>query len=85
MNEQEAINTLWGKPYIVPVKDYETAKNMAIKALEKQMPKKIVVQHVPKTSWTREVTKYECPCCNRFLDFSGLNYCPNCGQKLDWK
>jgi hypothetical protein len=28
---------------------------------------------------------YECPACNKRLsEFDEFNYCPYCGQKLDW-
>ena len=33
----------------------------------------------------RYVTTYECPNCGReFIGNGLLNYCYNCGQKLDW-
>ena len=51
------------------------AKEMAINALEKQIPKK------PKTD--DRYVMYICPWCNDFVKVSH-NYCQNCGQKLDW-
>ena len=48
---------------------------MAINALEKQIPKK------PKTD--DRYVPYICPWCNDFVKVSH-NYCPNCGQELDW-
>lgn len=57
-----------------------------LKALrEKNEPKKVVVEHVPKTSWTREVSHYLCPCCNHIFSFGGTTYCSCCGQKIDWQ
>lgn len=57
-----------------------------LKALkEKNESKKVVVEHVPKTSWTREVSHYLCPCCNHIFSFGGTTYCSTCGQKLDWE
>lgn len=55
--------------------DYAEAFEVAIEALEKQIPKK--------------VTKSACPSCNRiFLFRHGEkrkgDYCDNCGQALDW-
>ena len=56
---------------------------MAIKALEKQIPKKVVKDG----KWS-----YKCPCCGEcaetdcgdaFYDYR-LDYCNGCGQKLDW-
>ena len=58
------------------------AVEKAIEALEKQMPKKVV----------EERNIYLCPecganvetdCGDDMLDYR-LNYCDNCGQKLDW-
>lgn len=80
MIPQEAINWLEAieEKYIHGGDDYfdekrKIAINIAISALEKQIPKK------PKN---REGTTYfYCPCC----DSNNLNeYCPNCGQALDW-
>ena len=58
------------------------AKEKSIEALKKQMPKKVVV----------DKNIYLCPNCGAnvetdcgddMLDYR-LNYCDNCGQKLDW-
>lgn len=87
MTEQEAIKYL---------KDgwvgscYQSAKLMAIEALEKQIPKKptnLVSKLLIGQGWT-----YKCPTC---LSACGENryhpevtcddvYCSQCGQKLDW-
>ena len=48
---------------------------IAIQALEKQIPMK------PKTD--DRYVMYICPWCNDFIKVNH-NYCPNCGQKLDW-
>lgn len=56
---------------------------LAINALEKQIPKKVVKDG----KWS-----YKCPCCGEcaetdcgdaFYDYQ-LDYCNGCGQKLDW-
>lgn len=73
MKEQEAIkrikecrNTPNFQPYIY----MNEALDMAIKALEKQIPKK-------KDS-------YSCPVCsNYFEDGEDFNYCPECGQRWE--
>lgn len=52
---------------------------------EKNEPKKIVVEHIPKTSWTKEVSHYLCPSCRSIFSFGGKPYCSNCGQKIDWQ
>lgn len=56
------------------------AKDMAIKALEKQIAKKPILDKV-----------YICPTCKSEMycepDYMQLhfNYCTECGQKLDWE
>lgn len=46
--------------------------NMAIQALEKQKPNKI------KEYWI-------CPVCNHDFGMYKANYCPHCGQRLNWR
>lgn len=54
---------------------FENAYGMAIQALEKQMPKKVVRDG----KWI-----YKCPRCGDvFYDYR-LDYCNGCGQRLDW-
>lgn len=59
------------------------ALNMAVKALEKQIPKK------PKYKPKKEgliTTNYKCPSCGcrRLGHTKEIAYCPDCGQALDW-
>lgn len=68
-------DTSWGE-------SFENAYAMAIKALEKQIPKKPIKSKEQKI---RYVNTYYCPTCN--LGFTGFNiakWCYHCGQKLDW-
>ena len=50
---------------------------LAIQALEKQIPKKAV-----QKSYMVKGTVV-CPMCE-FVTLTGDNYCSHCGQKLDW-
>ena len=53
-----------------------------INALEKQIPKKVVVDNVDPNG--EFLSLRYCPSCGvRFIQY-GMNYCGNCGQKLDW-
>ena len=73
MTESEAIKVL---NMIVTHGPLSTmAKEMSISALKKQIPKK------PKTDG--RYVMHICPWCNDFVKVSH-NYCPNCGQELDW-
>ena len=47
---------------------------VAIKALERQMPKKPA-----ENGWLF------CPICGRDILMDRFNYCPNCGQAIDWE
>ena len=87
MTESEAIKMLEIQKPAYGCKEYKKplmyAYEMAIKALEKQIPKKVVKDG----KWS-----YKCPCCGEcaetdcgdaFYDYR-LDYCNGCGQKLDW-
>ena len=56
-----------------PEGDLMLALDMGLAALEKQIPKK------PKDDgWLY------CPICGRDVLLDRFNYCPDCGQALDW-
>ena len=56
--------------------DLYKANLIAISALEKQMPKKVI-----RVSNNRTDGCSEC-----YVEFyEKFNYCPNCGQRLDWE
>ena len=78
MTESEAIELI-EKDLKLHSKDlsskYKKGLRMAINALEKHIPKK------PKTD--DRYVMHICPWCNDFVKVSH-NYCPNCGQELDW-
>lgn len=78
MTESEAIELI-EKDLKLHSKDlsskYKKGLRMAINALEKQIPKK------PKKD--DRYVLYICPWCNDFIKVNH-NYCPNCGQELDW-
>lgn len=61
------------------------ALEIAIKSLEKEVPKK--PKHITKKDGIL-TTNYECPICGSRRLGHGFDldkcYCPECGQKLDW-
>ena len=79
MKPEEAIKILevakaeceWNAPL-----DYQEAFDMAIKALEKQMPTKTIKPESP-------YFRYACPSCGNY-PLSG-HYCGECGQAIDWE
>ena len=60
------------------------AFELAISALEKQIPKKPIPL---KDNYTGKIVSYGCPDCNN-TDLGNNEfknkYCENCGQALDW-
>ena len=65
-----------------PDRNLIDALDMAIQALEKQIPKKPIKS---ENQVVRYVNTYYCPICN--LGIAGTNiakWCYHCGQKLDW-
>ena len=76
------IETLQGTIGVIPYETMEReALKRAIKALEKQIPKKPFINDYSLTC---------CPNCHGIEVLAGcesiqLNYCNQCGQKLDWE
>jgi hypothetical protein len=60
--------------------DYAVAFDMANKALEKQIAKRLIVV----TNMMTKAKGINCPNCNNFLPYTIVPYCCYCGQKLDW-
>ena len=86
MTESEAIKELQ-VGYLGDTEDLVQAKHIAINALEKQIPKKVKIEQWIYT---------KCDCGFEFSKHHGdgyysiplenkTKYCPNCGQKLDWR
>ena len=74
--------------YVEDFEPYEKAVDIAIKALDKQIPKKCNINNravLREGSYkTLEIKVYRCPICNHEPGTDGVvaNYCVNCGQKL---
>ncbi len=92
MTESEAIEKLKNMRLFMQIEDKSNdfkfaeddykANEMAIQALEKQIPKKPVKS---EKQVVRYANTYYCPICN--LGITGTNiakWCYHCGQKLDW-
>ena len=92
MEESEAIEQLKNMRLYMQIEDENNdckfteddykANEMAIQALEKQIPKKPIKS---ENQVVRYVNTYYCPICE--LGITGTNiakWCYHCGQKLDW-
>lgn len=87
MTKEEAIKTIkiavaeveWNYPM-----DYAIAFETAISALEKQIPKKPFLYSFSESHDT--YTYFKCPnLCDTFCEVkNNMNFCPNCGQALDF-
>ena len=69
--------------YNIPLKNME----LIINALEKQIPKKPTYEgdgYSPDGKFVLD--EWICPCCEtRYeVDYDDYDYCPHCGQKIDW-
>lgn len=74
------------------VKRVVKARDLAIKALEKRIPKKIEIRKATNDDIESELRDFitvkgricRCPSCRCCIHISELKYCWECGQKLDW-
>ena len=84
MTPEEAITILkiakaeveWNYPL-----DYAIARDTAIEALEKQIPKKPI-------SLGEDIDRDvgQCPNCKEIIDtYEDYKYCSDCGQAIDWR
>ena len=70
-----------------------TAEELAIKALGKQIPKKIEIRKATNDDIESELRDFItvkgriciCPSCRCCIHISELKYCWECGQKLNWE
>ena len=62
------------------------ALDMAIKALEKQIPKKPDLEGDGYWNGQLIYDTWICPCCEEHyeVDYEKYDCCPNCGQVIDW-
>lgn len=86
MTAKEAIQRL---RLVAPLFDGQNrqAIDKAIEALEKQIPKKPDYEGDGyDDSGNLIYDTYYCPNCYGFyeIDYDRYNFCPNCGQRLDW-
>lgn len=81
MTNEEALNHFKNHEYMTDYSWQDEMSEIAIKAIDKQIPKKIKIEH------RRTFDTYECEC-GTYLGNSFMmvksNYCISCGQKIDW-
>ena len=96
MTESEAIEKLKNMRLFMQIEDKNNdckfieddykANEMAIQALEKQIAKKPTYEGDGYSDGQLVYDTWVCPCCgcSYELDYDDCDYCPNCGQNLDW-
>lgn len=79
MTVEEALTYL--RELVPPSARHLEAMRLAKEALEKQIPKKPIGD-------LDSVPHYRCPYCNRAVKLyendRGFDFCPDCGQHIDW-
>lgn len=87
MDIEKAIDCLKAdKEYLTDMKICDGEEmDIAIKALEKQIPKKPNIEGDGYADGQLVYDTWICPCCeNRYeIDYDNYEYCPNCGQHID--
>ena len=85
MTASEAIEAL-KKMNLKPTHPFNEARNKAVEALEKQIPKKPYEETIATEDGYLAKKRsffYWCPNCFYHLN-ENQNYCDDCGQALDW-
>lgn len=86
MTSEEAIAIIRRKTSIPDsgeaFEDIEKAYDMAVEALEKQIPKEPIENRKERIRYT---SVYSCPSCGGGFTGTGIaDYCYHCGQALKW-
>ena len=62
------------------------AFDMAISALEKQIPKELIAEGDGCADGEMVYDSFYCPSCDHHMeDYEVKDYCPECGQKICWE
>lgn len=68
------------------VEDLNNAYDVAINTLEKQIPKKPNLEGDGYADGYLVYDTWICPYCEKHyeVDYDNYDFCPNCGQAIDW-
>ena len=87
MDIDKAIDCLKAdKEYLMDMKICDGEEmDIAIKALNKQIPKKPNIEGDGYADGQLVYDTWICPCCEKHyeIDYDNYDYCPNCGQHID--
>ena len=86
MNNQEAIEILREKISPCVVGEWKKSVDMAISALEKQIPKRLITEGDGYADGSMVYDSFYCPSCDHCMEEEEVeDDCPNCGQKICWE
>ena len=61
------------------------AQEIAVDAMEKQIPKELIAEGDGYADGSMVYDSFYCPSCDYHMeDYEVKNFCPNCGQAIDW-
>ena len=62
------------------------AVEIAVEAMRKQIPKELIADGDGYADGEMVYDSFYCPSCDHHMeDYEVKNYCPNCGQAIDWE
>lgn len=86
MDNQEVIKTLRELRRETNDSWYEEVYDMAISAIEKQIPKELIAEGDGYADGSMVYDSFYCPSCDHYMEWDEVeDYCPNCGQKIYWE
>lgn len=93
MTESEAIEWIKELKNSEEMQDFYYAESfieacdMAIQALEKQIPQSPDYEGDGYSNGQLVYDTWVCPCCGHHyeVDYDDYEYCPKCGQHIDWR
>lgn len=88
MTEYRAIRIIESTNFLTNTSDVMGAIEIAKVALEKQIPKSPIYK---RNNYSKGQLVYNdtwfCPCCCQSykVEYDNYEYCPHCGQHIDWR
>lgn len=79
---------LWEDALKNVLEEYGLTKDMSLKdCVEKQVAKKPSFEGDGYADGYLVYDTWICPCCEKHyeVDYEEYDFCPNCGQKIDWE
>lgn len=86
MTDNRAIKIIKNTNFLTNASDVMEAIELAIQALEKQIPQSPDYEGDGYSNGKLVYDTWICPCCEQHyeVDYDDYDYCPKCGQKIDW-